>query len=293
MQNWEEYEADYYGEFPDDRMEWNMRGRRRGMMPYEPEDRIDTRMRDGYGDRMRMDRRMDEDMYPENRMGGSMYPENRMFRDDMEEGLGEMSDRGGRRINDWNDRRTTDWNGSDWNDRRMDSDPREMNETWRDMEEFEGLYDDLADEITEVIRQICDSVDGEGCAAIEGELTRELLEMMIDRIMEQLGVNSQMPGGQQQGGQMPGGQQGRQQQGGQQSGGQQGTQQNRWQSSETAAEEESSTELSELAAGRMDDRDALRRSLVKSLLFHELLRRRMNRRMRRRNRDEYRDRRRR
>ena len=98
MQNWEEYEADYYGEFPDDRMEWNMRGRRRGMMPYEPEDRIDTRMRDGYGDRMRMDRRMDEDMYPENRMGGSMYPENRMFRDDMEEGLGEMSDRGGRRI---------------------------------------------------------------------------------------------------------------------------------------------------------------------------------------------------
>ena len=134
--------------------------------------------------------------------------------------------------------------------------PLDENETWRDMEEFEGLYDELADEITEVIRQICDSIDGEGCAAMEGQLTHEILEMMIDRVQEQLGTSGQMGDENQPGN-----------------------------AGQTVPEE---GDLLGAAAGGMRDSDALRRSLIRALLFHELLRRRMRRRMRRRNREEYR-----
>lgn len=252
MQSWDEYEADYYGEYPYDRMDWNMRGRRQGGIPYEPEDRMDTRMRDGYGSEMRM----------RNRMNENMYPENRMFR-------GEMG-QNGRRMIDPDVRAGMDLG----NQRNMDDQqpryPLDEDETWKDMEEFEGLYDELAEDIMEIIRQICDSIDGEGCAAVDGQLTRDMLDMMIDRVMEQMGTGGRMENEDQMGGRREN--------------------QNERMGNDGQMVQESSTDLSGAVVRRMNDAGALRRSLIQSLLFHELLRRRRRRRMHRRNRDEYRDR---
>lgn len=223
MQSWEDYEADYYGGFPAGRMgrEW------------ETDDRLCPV--DRWGNRMCAADRGMRSMSPgvpmgnrtgnemNSRMRGemrNMYPEMRMSRENMME----PDDR-----------------------QEMDEEIR------RDLDEFESLFDDAAMEILRVIRELCDSMDGDGCIAMDGGLNRGLVDMLVDRVMEEMERMNEPDG------RMPG--------------------------RETL--EANSTELSGENVNRDPD---IRRSWISALLFHELLRRRMRHRRRRRNRPDFRDR---
>lgn len=163
MQSWEDYEADYYGGYPygnTERNRWN--GRNRWPFP-EPEDQLQTRV------------------------GNEIEPE--------DTGMNEY-DRDGMRMNESN-RNGMRMNESNWNGMRMDESNRNgmrMNESmeerddlWNDLEEFEGLYDEIAMSILRHIREICDSMDGDGCVAMDGQLNREMLEMIVDRVVMEMG----------------------------------------------------------------------------------------------------------
>lgn len=179
------------------------------------------------------------------------------------------------------DRRTAE---DDWARSRMDGQNRiddrdwENDEIWDDLDEFEGLYGELAMVILRQIREICDSIDGEGCIAMDGRLDREMLEMIVERVLERLEDEPEWSGdrmwdGQMQGGQMQGGQM-RDAQGmmmADQMGGME-------QSEETYAQ----PSVPVISSGGPCAGPG--RSLIEVLICQELLRRRVHRRRRRRRR---------
>ena len=56
----------------------------------------------------------------------------------------------------------------------------------RDMDRDENLFGPLAKNLLVIIRRICDAVDGDGCIAMDGALTEELKEMLVDHVLEEV-----------------------------------------------------------------------------------------------------------
>lgn len=141
MQNWEDYEADYFRREPDG---------------YEAEaDRDD----DGWGVRR------DERLCPVDRYGRKRcMDDQRMNR----KGNGE---------------KTELWEGYA-TDTAM--------EMIRDMDEFEKLMGTVGRELLQIIRRMCDSMDGDVCIAMDGMLTPELRDMLVDRVLEEMETAEQM-----------------------------------------------------------------------------------------------------
>jgi len=67
-----------------------------------------------------------------------------------------------------------------------------INELLEEMERFEAMQSEELRRITAEIRRVCGAIDGRGCAAIEGEPDREMIEMLMEQVMDRL---DQMPGG--------------------------------------------------------------------------------------------------
>ena len=141
MQNWEDYEADYFRREPDG---------------YEAEaDRDD----DGWG----VGR--DERLCPVDRYGRKWC----------------MDDQTMNRTG--NGEKTELWEGYA-TDTAM--------EMIRDMDEFEKLMGTVGRELLQIIRRMCDSMDGDGCIAMDGMLTPELRDMLVDRVLEEMETAEQM-----------------------------------------------------------------------------------------------------
>ncbi|MBQ8814824.1 MAG: hypothetical protein IJZ85_10075 [Lachnospiraceae bacterium] len=251
MQSWEDYEADYYGGGPADGM--------------KREEAMDDRLCpvDRWGNRMCAGdwemRHSNPERYLSRRMGSDVSDRaGSGMRNDMRWDAGNKarSDRRNRASNGMgNDRGSMYPEMRTARDNRMMSDDRwDMEEEIReDLDEFESLFDDAAMEILRVIREMCDSMDGDGCIAMDGRMDRTLVNMLVDRVIEELdrmnGTEGRMPA--------------------------------------SEAFEANSTELSGENVNRDQD---IRRSWISALLFHELLRRRMRHRRRHRNRPDFRDR---
>ena len=54
-----------------------------------------------------------------------------------------------------------------------------------DMDAMEKLFGPVAQELLGLVRRLCDSMDGDGCIAMDGEMTAELKDLLVDRIVEE------------------------------------------------------------------------------------------------------------
>ncbi len=388
MQNWEEYEADYYGGCPCERAGAGRENGRRSR-PIQAWDYPDRRFLGTYGGEVYDENAYDGNAYAGREYGGNAYagreyggnayaggnhggkPEDRRAdlrgidnrrpyaSEEYRRGAAGRDTAGGRsednnaypggrlsgesREEAWDDRQWAQ-NGAGRREaagrteiagRTVENDRAGYRvtdeEVWKDLDEFEGLYDELEADITEVIRRICDTIDGDGCAAMDGQLSREMLELLIDRVLEQLRQDGQPENGGRvrDGGQPENGSRmedgtwpengSRMRDDGQSENGsrmEEGTwpengsrmrddsqsengspmEEGAWPERGNRMEEstwpekagqttgDSEGEVLEAETVSVNDAEAVKRSLVSSLLFHELLRRRMRRRMHRRNR---------
>jgi len=168
MQDWEDYEADYFRREPD----W-----------YDEDDGKDD-ARWGF--------QRDEHLCPVDRQGRRrcmIGPERSVrWRN------GEYENR--RRLPELR------WEEPDrWMRRGRDGEPAESweesvvdntMEMIRDLDEFEKLSAPTTMKLLGLIRRMCDSMDGDGCIAMDGTLTGELKDMLVDRVMEEMEAAEQM-----------------------------------------------------------------------------------------------------